>query len=69
MCDIVTIGDQEYETVGELRAVCPEIVPAYAGHDTPDDSCLCVVDLEATAMCNGYRYEWDIWGATFYREE
>ena len=69
MCDIVTIGDEEYETVGELRAVCPEIVFWLRAPMTPEDEdCLCGVDLTATAAVNGYQFRRGIWGATFYRD-
>jgi len=60
MCDDVIHQDREMCTVGDLRAVCPRIV--WFGREAPDDACLCVVDVPATAEANGYVATRTIWG-------
>ena len=54
MCVNVILDGHEYETVAELRAVCPKIVADEHYGSVDEQSCLCQVDLPATARANGY---------------
>jgi len=56
MCVNVIIGECEYQTVAQLRTICPNIVQYDPKLDGPlhEDSCLCQIDLPATARANGY---------------
>ena len=73
MCPNVILDGHEYETVAELRAVCPRLVCYGPIRDDMlyEDSCLCQVNLYGTARANGYTArDTDDWmDVEFVREE
>ena len=56
MCQILYVSGKAVETLGELRKEMPVLVKEsfYAKTPTDDETCLCPVDLEATAKANGF---------------
>lgn len=64
MCDIVTVGDVEYRTFGELRTIMEPVIYAYYPPDRPvrDEWCLCCVNLPKTLKDAGYSYTANAWG-------
>lgn len=54
MCQILRLPGQEFETVGELRKICPVIAidPVY-GKEPKDGDCLCAVDIVKTCELVG----------------
>jgi hypothetical protein len=63
MCHTAILDGKEYETVRELREICPAIVevegyPLIQDEGDSDDVCLCAIDAKGTFRENGFRF-WD----------
>lgn len=56
MCAIVRYSDKEFETVGELKGICPILIKDKSFDYIKDDQCLCQLNLRATAKVNGFQY-------------
>jgi hypothetical protein len=57
MCDTILHEGTEIETVGELREFLngiSTVIPTRSGQKLDDDSCLCSVDIPATAKAAGF---------------
>jgi hypothetical protein len=69
MCNAIIDGDREIETVGELkswlaeRSSAPTVVyEPWIKDASPDDDCLCCVDISETLRRNNILYDWDgVW--------
>ena len=61
MCTMIWLDpdNEEITTVGELKAVCPTVVPCSPDWKLRDGECLCSVDVEETAKANGFVCEED----------
>jgi len=66
MCAIVTIDGKEYATVRDLLRVMdvrePVMAKGYEWWRCNPSGCLCQIDIEATAFCNGYECRKDALG-------
>ncbi len=61
MCTIVTVGAEEIQSVGALRAHWV-VETEDVWYDTSDDDCLCGVNIAAVLERAGLRFEDDPWG-------